>query len=779
MKKYLIYIVFIAFHFTSYAQFRINGNVIDVSTNMPLYGAQIYLDDSGKGTTSDTNGNFKLQTKNNLVKLRVNYLGYQDFALDTLIKHDATINIYLIPTNLKLDEVKIEGTNKSRINGSLFLITGSEIEQLPSFLGETDVIRTVKLSPGIQSASEGNSGIFVRGSGPGQNLILIDDIPLYNPSHLLGMFSVFNSDIVKSVNLYKSNFPAKYGGRASSVLSVSLLDQLTDTAVFKGSIGILSSKFSGNLPLNNKINVLFSIRRSYIDWIQEGFSKVYYREKNVFNETRYYFLDGNLKVNLQANENNKFEFSAYKGIDDYSFLRQTIDFENKMNWGNTGISLKWIHSFSENSYLTNQIGYSGYIYGIDAGLKQFSMELESEIENLYYNLNFSKQINNKHIINAGAQLNWHKVVPSSFNANASEVTYESDKSFFGADVSLYAEGNWKIGEKLQLITGVRATQYAHIGPYTYYFRDESGALTDSSTYNKNEQVQTFIGIDPRFSFVYNFNTRQSVNLNISRANQFMHLVTVGSVSFPTDLWMPSTEILKPEINDMVSMGIVNDFADNMYTVSSELYYKKMYNLIEFKSGFIMRFDNDNIEESMTTGEGRSYGLELFAKKNLGKLTGWLSYTLSKTERKFAEFNENRYYPAKYDRPHEVTLTANYKLNKAWSFSGIFILASGNAMTLPVGRYMIEGNIVNDYSEVNSFRMPAYHRLDISASYKVLKNKKYESSWNFGIYNVYNRKNPFFIFFESEGNLDEYELRVKAEEIPLYPILPSISWNFKF
>jgi hypothetical protein len=451
----------------------------------------------------------------------------------------------------------------------------------------------------------------------------------------------------------------------------------------------------------------------------------------------------------------------------------------RMKWGNRLGSLRWNHIFNHAFSANQTIGYTGYDFYLDASFNKYGFHLSSKIDDWYYKMDFLLLKFLDHRLQYGLNYTYHRFSPNNMHASLNQVSYTNAPIYYSHETSAYINDQWTLSPRLTFNAGLRFTNYMQTGPYTQYALDENGFVEDSLVYKKNTIIKTYNRPEPRLSAVYQVNEISSVKASYSINQQFIHLASVGSVSIPTDFWIPSTKNILPQWVTQYTLGYFRNFAGNQYETSVEGYFKQMNDQFEFRNGLFSKTNRNAIEENIVRGKGYAFGMEFFVKRNLGKTTGWISYTISRTFRQFDEINSGKLYPAKYDRIHDLSITLMHQMNDKWSFSAVFIFSTGNAMTLPAGRYIVQGNLVNDYGKVNSFRMPAYHRLDISVNYLLYKKERMESNLNFSVYNVYNRANPYYIYFEAQGNLDSYELSVKPKQISLFPILPSLSWNLRF
>lgn len=761
----------------------VTGKIIDENTGETLIGASIAIESLNIGTITNENGEFELKVPVGTYKISVSYLGYDIKNQEIEINKKTNLDFKFKKSDISIDEVEIsakkDDENITSDKVGAVTINAKEINKLPSMFGEPDVIKAVKLTPGIQAGGEGDVGLYVRGGDAGQNLILFGDMPLYNPSHLLGLYSVFNTDAIDKVTVFKGAIPAYYGGKGASVIDIGMKNGSTDSFKGSGSVGILSSDLTLESPINNgKGSIIISGRQAYLNAIEYLVAPINNRASNFFETTNYTFTDLSAKVHYRLSKKDRVTISAYHGKDSYSLNDSTSNLQNGIDWGNTAANIQYNRVITPNIFVNVSAGLTNYKFDLNARFLDYNLSLKSNIQDYYGKIDFTHIFQTKGGLKYGLHYADHELIPNSLDANLEDISYENKTKYKTREISPYINGNYNLTDKLKLTSGIRYTLYQHTGPFTKYLDTNSLIEGDSIVYNKKEIVKSYHTIDPNISAVYLINKSSSVKGSVGITHQFIHLASVGSVSLPTDLWIPSTDFIKPQQVGIASIGYFRNFLNNEYETSIEAYYKNMQNQIEFLNGLIDNFDNSQFESNLLFGEGKAYGLEFMAKKTAGKLTGWVSYAISRTYRKFDEIGKD-FFPAKYDRIHDLSATASYQLSKQWDVSATFIYATGNAMTLPTGRYIISGNLVNEYTSVNAFRMPAYHRLDLSANYHFKKRGRFESSLNFSIYNAYNRSNPYYVYFEVEGSIRQYQLSVKPKEISLFPILPSVTWNFKF
>ncbi|MBI1836567.1 MAG: TonB-dependent receptor plug domain-containing protein [Flavobacteriia bacterium] len=761
-----------------------------------LIGAQIYVPNLKIGVVTNTYGFYSLNIPSGLSVIEFRSTGLISLTKEIQIVHDTIINVELFPIEKAIEEVVINAKKSENVNstkiGQMSLDIG-EIKLLPAFMGEVDVLKTIQLLPGVSSVSEGGQGFYVRGGGPDQNLVLLDEAVVYNASHLFGFFSVFNSDAVKNVNLTKGTMPANFGGRMSSVLEVNMNEGNNKKFKVKGGLGLISSRLTVEGPLKkDKGSFVISARRTYIDVLM----KALIPKMSPFAGSGYFFYDYNFKANYRLSKKDKIYLSGYYGKDLFFFGNKEDDFQVDMPWGNGIASLRWNHVFNGKLFLNVSSTYSNYQFSFGSQQDQFKFKLSSGISDIGGKIDFSYYPNSKHKVKWGLDYTFHTFVPSSVAVSAADVKLDMGvpQKVFGHESAIYLLDEIELSSKIKMNIGLRYSMYQQTGPFTRYIKGNISKPDTSINYKKGEVIQFYNGLEPRISFRFILDENSSIKAGYSYNNQYVHLTSMSAVSLPTDIWYPSTSIAKPQKGWQATAGYFKNFMNGKIETSVEIYYKGMRNLIEFKEG-VLPADNvkDNTDNLLTFGKGWSYGIEFFVKKTFGKFTGWIGYTWAKTERKFPEINGGKVYPAKYDRRHDLSLVGTYKLNARWAFSGTFIYATGNTLTLPTAWYVQDSKLLFDYGARNSTRMAPYHRLDISATwygklYKTRTNeeglvekipKRCRSNWSFSVYNVYNRANPFFLYVDSSGNIFKGDFSLKIKQVTLFPIIPSVTWNFEF
>ncbi|MBA7520888.1 hypothetical protein ES705_12987 [subsurface metagenome] len=747
----------------------ISGYIRDVSSGEELIGATIYVQELKSGTASNIYGFYSLTLPNGSYTLHYSFVGYETNIQQVDLSSNKKINMELKERTTELKEVEVTAEkpeeNVTSTEMSIVKLDIKKIKSLPVLFGEVDVLKTIQLMPGVMAAGEGEVGFYVRGGGPDQNLILLDEANVYNSSHLMGFFSVFNADAIKDVNLIKGGMPAQYGGRLSSVLDIKMKEGNSKKFGATGGIGLIASRLTLEGPIvKNKGSFIISGRRTYADL----FLKLSSNED--MKNTRLYFYDLNLKTNYRFGEKDRVFLSGYFGRDVFKFSN-TFGFD----WGNATGTLRWNHLFSDKLFLNTSLIFSDFDYAFNIDFEGTEIKLISGIQdyNLKLDFNYFPSIN--HNVKFGINSIYHKFIPGELETNDESFNDVKLDKRHALEYAAYISDKQLITEKLSAEYGVRYSQFTLTGPGDIYKYDEEGGITDTTTYKSGELIKTYGGIEPRVIVTYMLNKRSSFKASYARTHQYLHMLSNTTSTSPTNLWVPSSTIVEPQIADQVALGYFRNFKENKYETSVEVYYKNLQNQIEYKNG-ADPFLNPIIESELYFGKGWSYGIELFIKKKYGELYGWLGYTLSGTNRKFDDIDDGKVFPARYDRTHDVSFVLSYDLNKKWKLSTVWVFATGNAVTFPVGKYEYDGKIFSLYTERNQYRMPAYHRLDLSATYQGKKREKFQSSWNFSIYNVYARENAYMISFRQ--NEDNPEI-TEAVKLSLFTIIPSVAYNFKF
>jgi CarboxypepD_reg-like domain/TonB-dependent Receptor Plug Domain len=775
MKKLMI-LLLVVVPFCTFAQskntFILSGTVKDVKTGETLIGANVSLIGTKTlRTTTNSYGFYSLKGVEENYDVTVSFTGYKTETQKVLLNQNVELNFSLqvaTTANIVVVSSKRKNENIEKPLMGLDKISMVEINKLPVLFGERDVMKSIQLLPGYKSAGEGNSGFNVRGGGTDQNLILLDEAPVYNASHLLGFFSTFNSDAIKDVSVYKGGMPAQYGGRLSSVVDIKMKDGNAKKIDASGGIGLIASRLNVTGPIvKDKGSFMISARRTYADMFLKLIKDTGQGKRTL------YFYDVNMKANYKVSKKDKVFLSGYFGRDVLG-LGETFS----TDWGNKTATLRWNHIFGGGLFSNTSLIYSNYSYQIKVKSGNDKFKIASKIEDFNLKQDFDLSLNNQSKFKFGGNIIKHNISPGTIKAD--KVTAGISKPVqdrFSIESALYVSHEWKPTDKLELIYGIRASNISVIGPGDFYEYNKAGDITKTLKYSKGKNAAKYFNIEPRFSASFKLSEIASIKASYNRNVQNLHLLTNATSASPTDLWLPSTNNIKPEISDQVAIGYYKNFKDAQYEFSVESYYKTMQNQIDYKNA-ANTFGNDNVESELLYGSGRAYGIELLLKKKTGKFTGWIGYTLSKVEKKFADINQGNYFNAKQDRTHDISLVGMYTLNSRWSFSATWVYNTGNAVTFPSGKYNVNGQNVFLYTERNGYRMPAYHRLDLGATLegKHNKNRRFQSSWTFGVYNAYNRANAFSIDFR-DNKTDP--TKTEAVRTALFKVIPSVTWNFKF
>ena len=716
--------------------FTISGYINDKKNGETLIGAVALVRNNAIiGATSNEFGFYSLTLPQGNYELAYSFIGYQEQPINVSLTENKTINIDLEEISTNLDEVIVSATKANeKIRQSkmgLEKINVAAISKLPVLFGERDILKTIQLLPGVKSGGDGQSGFTVRGGTIDQNLILLDDAPVYNASHLLGFFSTFNSDAIKDVTLYKGTAPAQFGGRVSSVVDVKMDEGNNQNYGASGGIGLISSKLNIEGPIQKgKSSFLISGRRTYAD--------VFLKLTDQFKDNQLYFYDFNAKFNYRFSDKDRLFVSGYFG-------RDVLGINNRfgIDWGNSTATARWNHLYNSKLFLNTSFIYSNYDYKIEIQNNANPFSIRSRIRDWNLKQEFQYFPNTNNEWKFGYNVVYHTITPNQYLPKS------------GIESALYAANDWQATNKLKINYGLRLSNFVVLG-------------------SSGNPAKNYINIEPRLSLSYTLNENNSLKAAYTRNTQNLHLITNSVTTSPTDKWIMNTNIIKPEICDQLSLGYFRNFKDNMFEFSAETYYKSMQNQIDYK-------DNADeqapvIETQLLYGKGRAYGLELLLRKNKGKLTGWVGYTLSRTEKQIDGINQNEWYAARQDRTHDISVVMMYDISKRWNVSAVWVYQTGNAVTFPGGKYEIAGQTTWLYTERNGYRMPAYHRLDLGATCKITERKRFNSELSFSLYNAYGHENPYIITFEQSDNDPNKTVAVQTS---LFKLVPSISWNFKF
>ncbi len=783
MKKILLFcLLFSAAAGHAQRKFTITGYVKDSLSAESLIGASVIVNGQQKGVNSNGYGFYSITLPAGHYAVGVSYVGYLSDRREIDLNKDIDMNFLISPRTTANEEVvvyakKRDGNVKNAQMGKIDL-SMAQIKSLPVIFGEVDILKTLQLLPGVSNAGEGNTGLYVRGGGPDQNLILLDDAIVYNTGHLFGFFSIFNGDAIKNTTLIKGGMPAQYGGRLSSVLDVSMKEGNMNKYEVDGGIGLVATRLSVQGPIvKQKSSFIISFRRTYLDALVKPFVS----KSSSYYGSGYYFYDLNIKMNYQFSEKDRIYLSGYFGRDVFDFNNSARSFSTQIPWGNATATLRWNHVFNRKLFSNTTLLFNDYKFAFNGAQDNFSLRLASGIRDLSVKQDYDYFASPKHKVRFGILYTYHTFTPNVVSGHQDSVVFSpiNSNEKYAREAAVYMQDDWQLGTRIDINAGLRWSGFQQVGPYTIYREDANGNKTDSTPYGRGQNIKTYGGPEPRFSIRYLLNEQTSLKASVSHNLQYIHLVSNAGTTLPTDLWVPSTYIVQPQSSWLYAAGLFKNFNNNMFETSLEIYYKQMQHQIEYREGYTPSLSDP--ENSFVFGKGWSYGMEWFINKTKGRFTGWIGYTLSWTWRKFPALNDGQTYPAKYDRRNDLSVVGTYEYNKHWKFSAVFVFASGNATSYPEKFYIVEGTLTQDYSRINQYRLPAYNRLDLAVIYTPTykKDKKIHGSWVFSIYNVYSRLNPYFIYFNQTGSAYNGALQVQAKKVSLFPILPSVTYNFHF
>ncbi len=799
MKHFLSLIIITSFTLVfGQEKYTISGTITDTETGEEMIGATVQVKETKEVTATNLEGYFSLTVSQGNYTLVIKSFGYDDYELTLNVTKDVKIAPKLSSITNILNEVVISGEkqdkNVTKNEMSVFELSSEKIEKAPQVFGEVDVIRTIQLLPGVSTVGEGASGFNVRGGNVDQNLVLLDEAPIYNSSHFFGLFSTFNNDVVDDLKLYKGGIPATYGGRLSSVLDVN--QKVGDYQKHHGKVGvgIISGRASLEGPLiKDKASFIASYRRTWAD--------IFFPLVDDLRDTKVFFYDSNIKLSFKLNENNKLYLSGYYGRDKFSFGDQF-----GFNWGNGLASVKWIHRFSDRLSLDQSVVYSNYSYGLGIPVGSFAFDWKAGITTWINKTDFNCYLNDENTLHFGLQANNYTFNPGEISKASpeSQATESKADKLFALEPSIYVSHEWKPNDKLSIHYGLRYNQFYKFGIDTVFkYQDgvpmdagdpsnptDNGTIIDTSFYGKREISNQYnslkYGLAPRLGITYLLNDRSSIKASYNRMFQYIHLISNTTAVTPVDLWRPSDTHIKPAISDQIAIGYFRNFKENTFETSIEAYYKWSQNIVDYKAGADLFIEN-GLEAELLSGRGRAYGLEFMVSKNKGKLSGWVAYTLSWTQLQIKQsdfveeqINEGKWFAANYDKRHDITITASYALSKHWELGSNLSIASGRPYNSPTGVYEFRGNTVGNFSERNNARIPTYHRLDLSATHEFPKKKaerKRESSLVISVYNVYARKNIYSVYFVTD---EENNSELSANSFSVFgSMIPSVTYNMKF
>ena len=784
MKQFSIFLLLLVLTIPAMAEYAgvvtLSGYLKNKANGEALIGATVYIPELKTGVITNSYGFYSISVAPGNYSVNFSFIGYQTQSPSINLASSKQFNVMLEEETKQIDEVVVTGEKKNRnvenLQMSMEKVQVKMIKKLPSFMGEIDIIKSITLLPGIQNGGEGSSGLYVRGGGPDENLMILDEAPVYNASHLLGFFSVFNSDAINDVQVYKGGIPAEYGGKASSVIDIRMKDGNSQQLGMSGGIGNISSRLTVEAPIiKDKWSFIISGRRTYADYLGKlvGIEQL--------KENQLYFYDLNLKTNVQINAKNRIYLSAYTG-DDYFKVGESI----YMKWGNLTSTARWNHLFTDKLFSNTSLIFSRYNYNLGvpgSGADQF--DWSSQIRDYNFKQDFSWYLNSKNKLTLGFNMIYHHFEPGQVDAN--EKSYFTDlklANYNALDNSVYISNEQTIGSRLTMRYGLRYSYFQQIGKgkvreYLHPDQPNEKEVIGTIEYGSGKLVPpAYHNLEPRLALKYMLNPESSIKASYNRMVQNLHLISNTNSPTPLDIWLPSSTYIKPLIANQLGLGYFRNFKENMFETSAEVYYKKMENVIDYIDGAEL-FLKENLETELLHGSGYAYGLELYAKKQEGRLTGWLSYTLAKSMRKIPGINKGKVYPSSYDRTHNISLVANYDLSKRWNFSTNWVFATGNPTSYPIAKYDVQGNTIYYYSARNSNRIPDYHRLDVSFTYDFKKNekRKVKQSLNFSIYNLYARRNAYSVTFRQ--NEDNPNVSEATRLSIIGSMIPSVTYNFNF
>ena len=734
-------------------KFTISGYIRDSESGEALIGASIYFKSLGTGVATNTYGFYSISlAPSDSLLMAISYMGYNPQVKLIHLYKDIQLNIDLLLSSSRLDEIVISGSrndeNVQRTEMSVVDIPVRSINSTPVIFGERDPLKLIQLLPGVQSGNEGSTGYFVRGGNADQNLVILDEAIIYNPNHLFGLFSTFNSRAISNVNLVKGGFSSEYGGRLSSILNVTMKEGDMKAHHVDGGIGFITSAVTVDGPIKtDKTSFMVSARRSLIDLILKPFTSS--------SSSTYLFYDINAKINHRISDKDRLYLSYFTGLDKATYsAASSVSYNHK--FGNSTGTLRWNHLFSNKLFSNTSLIYNNYSINVSSGQSGYTQQVSSGITDYTVKVDFDYYSSPRHTIKFGGIYSYHVYSPISnvipVTGGAGPVVQQK----YASEAALYVNDNIKWTEKIGINIGIRAP--------VLFLR--------GSNYSR---------LEPRVSARYSLNQSASVKLAYTQMNQFINLIPNSTASVPTDIFIPSSEKVKPQVSDQVAIGFFKNFNNNAIEASAEAYYKTMKNQVLISEGRELS-SNIEIDDQLSFGKGWSYGVEFFLRKKVGRVSGWISYTWSQTWQQFPDINRGEKFPFRYDRRHNLVLAGTYELNEKWSLSSSFTFRTGNAITLPAGRFDVSGggslysNYFLDYNDINGYRMPAYHRLDISASHKkkrMIWGREYEAEWVFGLYNAYSRLNTYYVYFTVNEN------EPQVQQAAFLPIIPSITFNFKF
>lgn len=768
----------IPFYALSQNKISISGYIKDSTNGEALIAANIYVEELHQGTVTNAYGFYSLTIPEGNYTFKISYLGFSDKTFIREIKKNTTLNIELSPISTILESTEVQAKKKSEniqsTEMSSVKLNIKTIQRIPAFLGEVDLVRVVQLMPGVTTVGEGATGFNVRGSAVDQNLVLLDEAPVFNSSHLFGFFSVFNPDAVMDVKLIKGGIPAVYGGRLASILDVRMKEGNNKEYQGTGGIGVIFSRLAFEGPIvKNRGSFIFALRRSYIDYLAKPFMR------KELKGSRFYYYDFTAKANYYLNKNNRIFVSAYLGRDVFS----AVDIFG-FDWGNQTLTARWNKVFSNRLFSNLTAYFSKYDYKIDMKMGESSFDWKSNIINYSLKPEFTYYFKPDFVLNFGGQSTFYTFIPGTSHTNLDGVvSTRSLDNKYAWENALYADFEQRVSKRLNLRYGLRYSHFDYIGKGTaYYYRDTTAnilkPLENTQKFAWFKSIASYGNFEPRFAATYTIDSSSSLKLSFNRMAQYLQLISNTTASIPLDVWTPATNNIPGQIALQYALGYFRNFQEDKWETSVEVYYKSLLNQVDYIDNAALLL-NEFMEANLLTGIGRAYGAEFFIRKHSGKFTGWLSYTLARSERLVEGINNGKWYPSRFDRAHNLNLVLMYEITKKISASGNFVFYTGTPATFPTNKYNFQGYIIPNIADNarNNYRIPPYHRLDLSVTIRGKKRKKWESNWVFSVYNVYARRNPFSIYFQP--NPEDYMQTQAIRFSVLGRAVPAITYNFSF
>jgi len=786
-----------AFPANAQGKFTLSGFVKDTANSESLLAASVYIVELGKGINTNEFGFYTITVPQGKYTVRISYVGYATQQLVVDLLRDTRLNVNLSSATVEKSEVVITGEKKGNNVESTDMgkqvISMEQVKTIPAFMGEADVIKTIQLLPGIISAGEGNTGFYVRGGSSDQNLVLLDDAVIYNTGHLLGFFSVFNSDALKNTTVITGGMPAEYGGRISSVVDVSMKEGDMKKWDVEGGIGLIASRLTVQGPLKkDKCSIIVSGRRTYIDLLTAPIFK--HIAGGQFAGNSYYFYDLNAKINWRISDRDRLFLSGYYGKDVFNFADPGGNFKVSFPWGNTAATFRWNHLFSDQLFLNTTLTYNSFGFQANTNFQDVTFNLSSVVQDATAKMQFEYSPLLGHLMKFGVLYSFHTFAPyqTSGSAGSTELASTNQQTKLANEAAIFFQDDFDITNWMKMNIGIRGSLFNFMGPFSEVQFNQYGGALDTLNYRRGQNIKTYFGAEPRLSMRFKVDKTSSIKFGSTLNKQYINLVQSATTTLPIDLWVPATALVKPQMGLQTSVGYFRNFKDDMFETSVEVYYKYLWHQIEFGESAVPLNTEADVENQFVFGKGYSYGAEFLAKKVKGKWTGWVSYTLSWAWRKFPDINGGQPFLAEYDRRNDLNVVSMYEINKHWTVSATFVFATGQRTTLPVSYYLVEGQINYVYGPRNWYKMPDYDRLDLGFVYKIIPKKKHKIVFNsditVSVYNAYNRMNPFFLYIDAEGYVgggassasgNTKSISFTARQVSLFPILPSLTWNFKF